>query len=105
MQIRSYRAGLAPLVAGLALGGALLVPTVASADNGSGITVIGNPRTTSYYDADGNYIGTSTTTDDVTVLGDGITVIGHPTTTQYYDASGNPTGSSHTTQPLTVIGN
>jgi|SRR5215467_3793598 len=97
MHIRSY-------VVALALAGAALVPTIASADTGDELTVIGNPRTTRYYDAGGNYTGSSTTTSPMTVIGDDITVIGNPRATQYYDASGNLTGTSTTTSPMTIIG-
>jgi len=102
MQLRSY---VPRLIAGIALGSALLVPTVASADtDNGGLVVIGNPRTTSYYDATGTYAGSSRTTQDITLLGDGLTAIGNPTTTQYYDANGNYAGSSRSRQDLTVLG-
>jgi hypothetical protein len=104
MHIPSY---VPRLIAALALGGALLVPAVASADGSSGIQILGNPRTTSYYDASGNYVGYGTTTDDVTVLGNGtgMTVAGNPTTTTIYDTSGRRVGTAHTSDDVTVLGN
>jgi len=103
MHVRSY---IPRLIAGLVMTGALLVPTVANADTDTdgGLTVIGNPRTTRYYDASGAYAGSSTTTSPITVIGDGLTVIGNPRSTQYYDAAGDYIGSSTTTSPITIIG-
>ena len=81
-------------IATAALAGALLIPSAAHAQTA-----------TRYFDSDGHYQGSSTTTSgQFMVGGDQLTVVGdNPRVTRYYDADGNFAGYANTSDGVTYL--